>query len=70
MALDLAAKGPDAPEWLTLPQAAAFLQVSKRTMARLVSREAGKDRIPAARFGACVRVRRSVLDKYMEKRTA
>jgi excisionase family DNA binding protein len=57
-------------DWLTVGQAALLLQLSVRTLRRLTSPEAGRDRIPSARIGGSIRIRRGVIDKYMEKRTA
>jgi excisionase family DNA binding protein len=54
--------------WLRLDEVAAILRVSLRTVTRMTSREAGRDRLLAARFGGVVRVRRETLEKYMTTR--
>ncbi len=41
--------------WLTLDEVAALLKVSHRTVQRLVSPAAGKDRLVATRFGGSTR---------------
>ena len=57
-------------EWLTLREVGELLKISRRTAARMVSREAGRDRLPAARFGNTVRIRRVTLNKFLERHTA
>jgi excisionase family DNA binding protein len=54
--------------WLTIAQTAALLQVSPRTVQRIIAPEAGKDRLAAARFGGCTRIRRSALDRWLAAR--
>jgi len=55
-------------EWLTLAGVALLLQVSERTVQRLCSRQAGADRLLAARFGNTTRIRRAALDKWLAAR--
>jgi excisionase family DNA binding protein len=57
-----------APDWLTPKQIAALLQVSPRTIQRLVAPAAGKDRLLAARVGGQLRIRRVVLDNWLKAR--
>jgi excisionase family DNA binding protein len=54
--------------WLTIGEVAALLQVSTRTVQRLTSPAAGKDRLLAARFGNTTRIRRAALEKWRAAR--
>jgi excisionase family DNA binding protein len=55
-------------DWLTVTQVADLLQVSSRTIQRLVKPSAGRDRLLAVRIGGVIRVRRTVLDQYLRAR--
>jgi excisionase family DNA binding protein len=59
--------GSDTP-YLTVAQVADLLQVSTRTIQRLTSSAAGKDRLLAVRIGGVVRVRKAALDAYLRAR--
>jgi excisionase family DNA binding protein len=68
MALALPAEVRTVADWLTLDQVAEMLQISYRTVQRLTSPAAGRDRLLAARFGGCTRIRRSALDRWLAAR--
>ena len=52
----------DEPEWLTVPEVALRLRVSRMTVYRLTKTEA----IPAYRVGRQLRVKAADLDAYLE----
>jgi excisionase family DNA binding protein len=68
MALTLSDEVRTADTWLTLGQVAEMLQISYRTVQRLTSPSAGRDRLLAARFGGVTRVRRAALDAWLRAR--
>jgi excisionase family DNA binding protein len=55
-----------APDFLTIAQVAALLQVSERTVIRLT--KAPRDRLLAARFGGITRIRRAVLEQWISRK--
>jgi excisionase family DNA binding protein len=57
-----------AAEFLTIAEVASKLRISTRTVMRLTSPEAGKDRLLAARFGNTTRIRRTALDAWLKAR--
>jgi excisionase family DNA binding protein len=60
-----AGQGPVAPEWLTIEQAAGWLQVSTKTIRRYI--EAGS--LPAVNLGGrAIRIRRKDLEAWLESR--
>jgi excisionase family DNA binding protein len=60
------ATAPDA--FLTIPEVAATLKVSRRTVLRLTSAAAGRERLIAARFGNVTRIRRTALENWLRAR--
>lgn len=56
--------GPDSP-YLTLPEAAAFLRLSRRFLERLIADET----LPVVRFGRTVRIKQSDLIKLADRAT-
>jgi excisionase family DNA binding protein len=55
-------------EWLTVAQVAALLQISTRSVQRLVAPSAGKNRLLAAKVGGSIRIRKSALDQWLRDR--
>jgi len=64
----LPAKDDAMPAWLTISDVATLLKVSERTIQRLISSAAGKDRLLAARFGSVTRIRKETLDRWLRAR--
>jgi excisionase family DNA binding protein len=55
-----------APQYLTPEQVASMMQVSPKTVYRMVATDA---RLPATRFGRAVRFRADLLDRWLAART-
>jgi excisionase family DNA binding protein len=55
-------------EWLKVKDVAALLQVSERTVARLISEDAGPERLLSAKIGGSVRIRRTTLENWLRAR--